>query len=367
MTRNFKVLIVLAILSFGMYQRYRLLDESGGDLPVIRRAVTDILDKKNPYEITVGTFRKDKPYVGTGSGLDHGYAYMPTLLYIYTPLYIAHQHFHIPLQRIWKTVTILAEFAVSAYFIKMFFKEDFDVLVAALIIWLFNPYLMARNSYTYTDPIGIFFMLMALEQLGKSDIKAGVYFVLSVSFKAFPLILLPLFLLKARNKLKFLSYSFITAFIIAIPFMNSIKNFSMFFKASFLVHSNREVQGRPFIGFLVYLLKLKVYTPLSTKVLVYIATFSGWFYTILSYLRKRDISTHQVSVICFALLFLFTPVFTRTYVLWLIPIYTLYMYERFKNNKIYFYVFLSLFYILFYVYLRVWDQGFTLKNGLLII
>ena len=93
-----KISILFVTIILGIYIRYRLLDESGGDLPVMRRAITDILDHKNPYEITVGTFRKDKPYVGTGSGLDHGYAYMPTLLYIYTPLYLAHLHFHIPLQ-----------------------------------------------------------------------------------------------------------------------------------------------------------------------------------------------------------------------------------------------------------------------------
>ncbi len=362
-----KILVIFLILSLGIYQRYRLLDESGGDLPVIRRAVTDILDKKNPYEITVGTFRKDKPYVGTGSGLDHGYAYMPTLLYIYTPLYLIHQHFHIPLQRIWKSVTILAELAVSAYFIKKLYNNDFDILVATLIVWLFNPYIMARNSYTYTDPIGIFFMLIALDKLGKSDIKAGVYFALSVSFKAFPLILLPLFLYKARKKLKFIASGFMTAFIIGIPFMNSMRDFSMFFKGSFLVHSDREVQGRPFIGSVVYLLKLKVYTSLSTKVLIYIATFSGWIYTIISYLRKKEINIYHVSLTCFTLFFVFTPVFTRTYILWLIPIYMLSIYQRFKSKKVYFYIFLSIFYIFFYVYLRAWDQGFTLTNGLLTI
>ncbi len=355
------------ILFLGIYQRYRLLDESGGDLPVIRRAVTDILDKKNPYEITVGTFRKLNPYTGTGSGLDHGYAYMPTLLYIYTPLYLIHQHFHIPLQRIWKSVTILAELAVSAYFIKKFYKNDFVILLTTLSIWLFNPYIMARNSYTYTDPVGIFFMLIALDQLGKSDFKAGIYFALSVSFKAFPLILLPLFLLKAKNKLKFLSSGFVTAFIIGIPFMDSMKNFSMFFRGSFLVHSQREVQGRPFIGSIAYLLKLRIYMPISTKILIYIATLSGWFYTAISGIRKKEINIYHMSLVCFTLFFLFTPVFTRTYMLWLIPIYTLSVYERFKDKKIYFYIFLSIFYIFFYFYLIAWDQGFTLRNGLLTI
>lgn len=367
MTRNFKVLIILAILLAGMYQRYKLLDESGGDLPVIRMAVTDILESKNPYETTVGTFRKVNPYVAIGNGIDHGYAYMPTLLYIYTPLYLVHQHFHVPLQRIWKSVTMLAELAVAAYFVKKFFVKDFTILIATLVVWLFNPYIMARNSYTYTDPIGIIFMLMALDRLGKSDIKAGIYFALSVSFKAFPLILLPLFLFKATKKLKFLLSGFITAFVIAIPFMSSLKNFSMFFRGSFLVHSNREVQGRPFIGYIAYLLNLRVYTPVSSAILIYTATFLGWFYTLTTFLRKKEIDIYHISFMCFILFFLFTPVFTRTYILWLIPIYILYLYEKFKYNRIYFYVFLSIFYLFFYIYLKVWDQGFTLKNGLLTI
>jgi len=362
-----KISILFVTIILGIYIRYRLLDESGGDLPVMRRAITDILDHKNPYEITVGTFRKDKPYVGTGSGLDHGYAYMPTLLYIYTPLYLAHLHFHIPLQRIWKLVTILAEIGVSAFFIIKFYKKDFDILVISLIVWLFNPYLIARNSYTYSDPIGILFMLLALDQIGKSDVKSGIYYTLSVSFKAFPLILLPFFIIKSRNKIKFILSGFIIALAISSPFLFSKREFLLFFKGSFLVHSQREIQGRPFIAYISYLFNLKIYSPLTTSILIYLATFSGWVYTAVLHLKKRIISTYNLPLICFNLFFLFTPVFTRTYVLWVLPVYILFLYERFKGKKVYFYAFLIAFYLFFGLYLKVWDQGFTLRNGLLIV
>lgn len=362
-----KISILLLIIAFGMYLRYRLLDESGGDLPVMRRAVTDILDHKNPYEITVGTFRKDRPYVGTGSGLDHGYAYMPTLLYIYTPLYLAHLHFHIPLQRIWKLVTIIAELGVSIFFILKFYKKDFDILVISLIVWLFNPYLIARNSYTYSDPIGILFMLLALNQVGKSDVKTGIYYALSVSFKAFPLILLPFFILKSRYKIKFLISGFLTALALSSPFLLSKREFLLFFKGSFLVHSQREIQGRPFLASISYLFNLKIYTPLTTSILIYLATFSGWVYTISVYLKKKTSNIYSITLICFGLLFLFTPIFTRTYVLWLLPIYILALHEKFQKKKVYFYALIFIFYLFFGLYLKIWDQGFTLRNGILLV
>src|SRR3990167_8582739 len=153
---------------------------------------------------------------------------------------------------------------------------------------------------------------MLLNQVGKSDVKSGIYYVLSVSFKAFPLILLPFFIIKSRSRIKFLLSGFLTAVVISSPFLFSKREFLLFFKGSFLVHSQREIQGRPFIAYLSYLFKLKIYNPLTTSILIYLATFSGWVYTAVLHLKKRIISTYNLPLICFNLFFLFTPVFTRT-------------------------------------------------------
>jgi hypothetical protein len=340
--------------------RYRLLDESGGDLTTFRKAVTEFISGVNPYTQTVNSFTR------TYLDLTHGYAYFPTMLYIYTPLYQAHVHYGIPLQRTWKIPIFVAELGVALMIMKALYKKDYLACLVGLAVWLLNPFLLARNSYVYTDPLGILFMLLALYYLEKDDIWAGILFAISFSFKAFPIVLFPVFLLKTQKKHLFLLGGAIYAALMSIPFMGNWLRFWTYLQGSLLVHGIRDPQGRPLLFFVAEYIGFPPYTLQIASVYKFLSIFLGWATSSFLLIKGKVSDKYILSVISFALFYLFTPVLTRTYMLWFIPIYVIGMYEVFKaKRKVWYYFSLFLFYFFYAWYLFIWTAGVRITNGII--
>jgi hypothetical protein len=352
-------LIALLIIS-STYLRYRLLDEAGGDLSTYRQAVTEFISGVSPYKYTVKSFTRPE------LDLDHGYAYFPTLLYIYTPLYKLHVAHNIPLQRAWKSAMFLAEIGVALILIKLFYKKDYLACLVGLAMWLFNPFLIARNSYVYTEPFGILFMLLALYYLEKNDFWTGVFFAISFSFKAFPVILFPMFFIKSRKKLLFLAGGASVALLISIPFMKSFESFLTYIQGAILVHGVRDPQGRPILFMVNNLLGLSLYSLELAAIYKYLSIILGWLVTSYLLLKKKVVDKYVLSVISFSLFYLFTPVLARTYMLWFIPVYVIGMYEVFKDKKrIWYYLSLIAFYAFYATYLFFWYKGVRIVDGVI--
>lgn len=359
-TTIIKIGCILVLLLGSTYLRYRLLDESGGDLTMFRKAVTEFISGINPYSYTVNSFTR------LDLGLDHSYAYFPTLLYIYTPLYKLHLSSGIPLQRVWKLSMFVAELGVGLAIIKLLYKKDYLACFVGLTIWFLNPFLIARNSYVYTEPFGILFMMLALYYLEKNDFWTGALFAVSFSFKAFPVVLLPIFLFKSKNKIAFLTGGILFAILISIPFMGNWTRFWTYIQGSLLVHGLRDPQGRPLLFFAHNYLGFPPYSLEIASVYKYLSIFSGWLVTLYLLIKNKVSDKYILSVISFALFYLFTPVLTRTYMLWFIPIYVLGMYEVLKNKSRYWYYFsLALFYGFYALYLVIWTKGVVITNGII--
>ena len=352
-------LIALVVIS-SIYLRYRLFDEAGGDLSTYRQAVTEYMSGINPYKNTVKSFTMPE------LALDHGYAYFPTLLYIYTPLYKLHLAYNIPLQRVWKSAVFVAEMGVAFMIFKLLFKKNYFACLAGLAMWLLNPFLVARNSYVYTEPFGILFMLIALYYLEKNDFWTGVFFAISFSFKAFPVILFPIFFIKSSKKLLFLAGGASVAFLISIPFMKNLERFLTYIQGALLVHGERDPQGRPILFMVSNFLGLSLYSLKLAAIFKYLSIIISWLVVSYLLIKKKVLNRYVLSVISFSLFYLFTPVLARTYMLWFIPIYVIGMYEVFKNKKrVWYYSSLLDFYAFYATYLFFWSNGIRIADGII--
>jgi hypothetical protein len=199
---------------------------------------------------------------------------------------------------------------------------------------------MLKNSLAGFDAVPILFMVLALWQLEKEDVLAGLFFALGILFKTFPVILFPLFLFRTKKPLKFLAAGFITAFAFSIPFMTSVSDFWIYIQGSLLVHGERFVQGRPFLYYISYYYDVELFRIISFSFYSLGSIFSGWILIsvnkLLEVLKKPFLkcwhleNKYSVAVLPFLSFYLLTPVLNRTYLLWGIPVFLLGSYEFFK-------------------------------------
>jgi len=347
-----KILVIVLIFLFSTYEKYKVYDKAGGDITVFRKAVTDLLSGANPYYEAVASFTQPE------KGLDHGYAYFPTLMYMYTPLYLVHLNFDIPLQRVWKTLTLITDYVIAAILIKMFYKKDYFAAALASFFWLYNPYIFIRHEYSYNDSMGILSMVLALYFMETKSAVSGFWYAVSVSFKTFPVVLFPLFMLKTKNRVRFLAAGFAFALLISLPFITSIKDIKTYVRGTVLIHGERDPQGRPLLIFVQYYTHLPLFNLAHITLYSIASMLSGWVATLYLYFKKITRNKYVLSMISFLGFYILTPVFNRTYLLWFIPVYILGMYELLaKRNKWAFYVSVVLFYVLYSWYLSIWTKG----------
>jgi hypothetical protein len=348
-----RVLLVLLIFVAATLTRVNLFDESGRDINTYKRAVEEFLEGKNPYEWTVKTYDSAKdPW-------NHGFATLPGLLFVNAPLYLIHLSSDISLDILWKIPVLLADLGIGLFLFKTLNKKNYYMAVFGLAVWLFNPYMQVIGKYSHTDPIAIFFLLLGLYFLEEDDVLAGVFYALAVAFKTFPLILLPLFLIKSDNKIRFITAAGIIGFALSVPFMSSIYDFTTYVKGALLVHGSRIMQGRPFLFYISYYYKIELFQIIPTSVYAKLALFSGWIASILVLFKNKNFDKYVLSLICFILFYAFTPVLNRTYLLWFMPVLIVALSKLVSTKKFYLY-FLSLtgFYSFYFWYISQWKDGF---------
>jgi hypothetical protein len=177
--------VLLLLILIALLLRLIIFDREGGDYEVYARAVSEFTQGINPYIYTVESFRNPE--------LDHGYAYMPTLLYIMSFMSKANDWLNtgMPWAVLWKIPVLVADIGVFVLLYRYFYKRSFVLAIIAGVLWLLNPYFLARYEYTLFDPIQIFFLLLSVTLLGKRDALSGLFLVGDFD-RLVPLILFPL-------------------------------------------------------------------------------------------------------------------------------------------------------------------------------
>lgn len=350
--RFLNILIVFVLLA-AFLVRIPLLTQAGKDYATFQQSVNDLAFGINPYKDTLRSFQ-DKDIT---SG---GYAYFPGLLYTFFSLYIASVISSIPVEILWKIPNLLAEFGVALMLIKILKPKGIGVTLVAVLIWLFNPYFVLDQRYTYTDAIPVFFMLVSMFYLGKDDVIAGALFALAVIFKPFPLFALPLFLLLSTKKINFITSGALIGLLFSIPFFRSIEDFTTYVKGALFVHEGRSVTGRPFLFYISYFYKIEFIQLVPIKIYTTLATFFGWVLIIAMYFIKRIRNPYVLSTAALASFYAFTPVLNRTYLLWFLPFFLISL-ASFKKS-VFFYSAAVLFYAFYSWYLWQWIDGFHITR-----
>lgn len=307
----------------------------------------------NPYRYTVQSFQKE--------GLEHGYAYPPTLLYIMSFMWIVNvwTHIDVPTAILWKIPIFIADLGIFLMIYKTLARKSWVLGIVGGAFWLLNPYFTSRYEFSSFEPIQVFFLLVALKYLGKRDSLAGLLFSLAVSVKLTPIILLPLFIFYSINKVKFLLWFLVIFVIISIPFMTNISDFEYYMKGAYLVHGDRELQGRPLLSFLSYLSEgfIKPYQNEFISFYVFASIVTGPILTILLMGRYKIKDFYLLSLVGFSCYFIFTPVLSRSHLLWLFPFIILGI-PQIKTIKIWeILLSFTLVYLATYTYLVNWNKG----------
>lgn len=363
-----KSTLILLIFIVAVAQRLVFFDQTGKDSYAYERAVTDLINGINPYKWTI------ESYSNPNDPGNHGYAYLPGLLYINWFSFVLNLVTKIPFVYLQKIPVLLADIGVGILLIKELHKRSFPAALLALLIWFFNPYFYLKNNYVFTDPLPVFFMLLSIHYLEKDDVLTGAFYAVSIILKTFPILLLPIFLIKSKNKLKFLSAAAIIGLAVSIPFLGDLKTY---LNGAVFIHNNRFIQGRPFLFYISYFYKIELFQIIPFKVYTFLSVFTGWFVISLLHLSKLVKDKYILSVIPFLTFYLFTPVLNKTYLTWFIPIFIMGVFNfTYQKNKAHpvrlrrwaakgaYYLILIGFWIFYYRYLSIWKDGFNIWRPL---
>uniref|UniRef100_A0A7C4TKA5 DUF2029 domain-containing protein n=1 Tax=candidate division WWE3 bacterium TaxID=2053526 RepID=A0A7C4TKA5_UNCKA len=369
-----KIAILVLIILFSSYEKYKVFDKTGGDFATYKKASREFLSGINPYDYTVrsyleeGSTRRSDTTKPRENDLSHGYAYLPGLLYIQAPLYKLSEIVDFPLQRLWSLPVLLADIGVSILLIFALYKKSYLASLIAVAAWSYNPFFLINQTYTNSEPYPVFFLLLALLMLEKYEKLSAVFFATSVAFKTFPLMLLPIFLLKSKNILRFLLIGLSVFIVISLPFMKSFEDFWTYIQGSLLVHGERELQGRPLLSYLQYYTGWQFFQVSYFKFYAFAALITGPILVFMK--RKENVHKHIQAMLTLSCFYVLTPILSRTHLIWFIPFYLLGMYEltnptslsqspKNDNKRLILYTFvIILFYVLYALYLSQWGRGF---------
>ncbi|MFC1700124.1 glycosyltransferase 87 family protein [Patescibacteria group bacterium] len=350
--------LVAVIFFCALKTRLSYFDQVGNDFEVFRQAAEDFYEGVNPYYKTIETFGD------RNSNYDHGFAFLPGILYLFTPLHHYHTLTNLQMVDMYKYPILAFDIGIGILFTIYFWKKSKFALIVSLLFWFFNPYIVTKTNFNYMDSVSLFFMLFALMYLEEDDILSGFFYALSFGMKTFPIILFPLFSFRSKSKLTFLLSSGITLLAVSLPFLSDPQ---LYLRAALLSHSERFVQGKPFLFLLSYKQKIEFIRTIPFNFYAFMAIASGWIITSLEYLKlpiqkiknfyKRFESKYAAAVLPFIGFYILTPVLNKTYLLWVMPVLTLGAYEYFKEKKFWFYVTLGVFYLFYFRYLSEWGYG----------
>ncbi len=347
-----KIAVVVALFLMACSLRLEFFSGTGNDIYAYERSVEDLLSGINPYKFTV------KTYETTDDLGNHGYAYLPLLMYLNSFFYVISKLSGVSFYVLSKIPILLADVGVGLILVKFLFRKNYPALLGALLFWFWNPYFFMKNNYVYTDPLPVFLSLLALYYLDKDDVLAGAFLALAVAAKPYSLIFLPLFLLKAQKPLKLVASSALVGVFLSLPFLRSWYDFTTYLNGAVFVHGERIVQGRPFLWFISYYGKVELVRVIPIKYYVYASMFAGWLFTAIAFLIFKIKEKYLLATVCLLFFYFFTPVLNRTYMLWLMPVYAIALYGVMEKKLLLYYFSLLFYWGFYYVYLFYWKEGF---------
>ena len=182
-------------------------------------------------------------------------------------------------------------------------------------IWLFfvfAPSMIVFNIFNW-DIIAVMFMVLAIYLYYRNKfIWASLFLALGFNAKIFPVLLLPIFLLKTgwKNKIKIALTFIVTSIVLNIYFM--IKNFSVW-KSTYIFHGLRQ----PNIDSVWALTGLNIQIINILSLVLFLL-----FFALLAYNHKKY-DTIKMGFLAVLLFLIVNKIFSPQYMLWLLPFFVL--------------------------------------------
>lgn len=366
-----RILLLLTIIVILIGTGYRLyfvsLIKDGGDFGTHEQAIQQLFMGVNPYTSTLESYDNldDEPY-------DKGYAYLPAIMYTNSIFYFVHLLLKLDYNIIinasvfFSLPGVIASVFIGVFFIKHFYKENDLAMLFCTIIWFANPLFIIKETSEGYDGVTVCLMLWALHFLEDDDVLSGSLYALAILFKTFPIILIFVFLLKAKNKLLFILSGLIMFTVFSLPFLKSVNDFVTYIRGALLVHGNRFVQGRPYLWYISWYGKIELVRIIPFKFYSLASIVSGWLVTPFTLMFISLKNKYTVSLFPFLLFYLLTPVLNRTYILWGLPIFLVGTYHLLnkKHAKV-FYIINVAYWLFLYWYLVQWKDGFDIWHPIL--
>lgn len=195
------------------------------------------------------------------------------------------------------------------------------------IFWffIFAPSLIFFGIYNW-DIIAVMFMVLAMYSFYKNSYGwAALFLSFGFNAKLFPIIILPIILLKVNFKqcIKILTIFLLTSFILNIYFI--INSFDVW-KATYTFHTLRE----PNIDSIWALTHLDI----KTINILSISLFLLSYLVLIFYHKKYEIIT--LSFLSMLVFLLFNKIFSPQYILWLTPFFVLSQNHENLTKKIFY-------------------------------
>lgn len=367
-TKNIRIAILTIVLFIGYFYRLAVplpKDITKGDFQIFYKSVENFINGKNIYYETVKSYQELDRNPG-----DKGYAYFPGYLYLYCILVLLENivlitaNVYIPPAYLYLLPFMVVHLLTLLLLFKILDKQSLWIKLFAAAFWIMNPIATAKGSFEGRDVIPIMLCLLALYFIETDDVLAGTFYALSIMFKTYPIILFPLLVTKSHNKLNFLISGSLIGITMSFPFIQNLQDILTYIRGAVFVHSERFIQGQPFLWYIRYHYKIEFFELIPFKFYAIASIVGGWLITIVILLQNKFNNWLKnkwvISSLAFVNFYIFTPVLNRSYLLWGIPIFlaTITTFDTNKRFKTVFIVFLSFLWIFLTWYLIQWKDGF---------
>ncbi|WP_287588138.1 glycosyltransferase 87 family protein [Candidatus Borrarchaeum sp.] len=250
------------------------------------------------------------------------YGYPPLHLYLSAALYVISILVNESHLTITQYFLFIIDIMVGLLIYKILNNGRFWNSFFGLILWIFNPFVLYNSSHAKYEVIMILFMLLAFAWLDKGkEIEATVFYTISIMIKPIPILMLPLFLYKLKNRIQSIAIGLGIFLILSLPFLITPLTY---FQALTFSQIGRGPAGDQ--GFGIFAQVHTLYSSIISKISMSIIL-------IIIYTKFREYDLYITSFLVYIATVSFFWVLYKQYFVWFIPFLIIVVFKNLRFKK----------------------------------